>query len=79
MTVARSWRPPVSPAAIVTTYREAFGKVVKDAQFIREAQMARLIIKIASGEEVTARVNRIYDNPKPIIDAATALLRSVPE
>jgi tripartite-type tricarboxylate transporter receptor subunit TctC len=71
--------PPGTPAAIVTAYREAFGKVVKDAEFIREVQTARLIIKFASGEEVTARVNRIYDNPRPIIDAATALLRSVPE
>jgi tripartite-type tricarboxylate transporter receptor subunit TctC len=71
--------PPGTPAAIVAAYREAFGKLAQDAQFIREAQAARLIIKIASGEEVTARVNRIYDNPKPIIDEATALLRSVPE
>jgi hypothetical protein len=26
-----------------------------------------------------ARINRIYDNPKPIVEQATALLRSVPE
>jgi MFS family permease len=71
--------PPGTPAAIVAAYREAFGKLAKDAEFIREAQAARLIIKIASGDEVTARVNRIYDNPKPIIEQATVLLRSVPE
>ena len=71
--------PPGTPAAIVAAYREAFGKLAQDAQFIREAEVARLIIKIASGEEVTARVNRIYDNPKPIIEQASALLRSVPE
>jgi hypothetical protein len=53
--------------------------VAADAQFIRAANAARLIIKIASGEEVTARVNRIYVNPKPIIDEATALRRSVPD
>jgi hypothetical protein len=46
---------------------------------LSEAQAARLIIKIASGEEVTARVNCISDNPKPIIDEATALLGDVPE
>jgi hypothetical protein len=34
---------------------------------------------MASGEEVMARVERIYDNPRPVIDAATALLRSIPE
>jgi hypothetical protein len=37
------------------------------------------IIKVASGEEVAARVNRIYGNPKPIIDEATVLLRSIPD
>jgi hypothetical protein len=71
--------PPGTPPAIVAAYREAFGKVIADAEFLREATAARLIIKIASGEEVTARVNRIYDNPKPTIEQATALLRSVPE
>jgi tripartite-type tricarboxylate transporter receptor subunit TctC len=71
--------PPGTPPAIVAAYREAFGKVVEDAEFVREANAARLIIKIASGDDVTARVNRIYDNPKPIIEQATALLRSIPE
>ena len=37
------------------------------------------VVKIASGERGTARLNRIYDNPKPIIDEATALLRGIPE
>jgi tripartite-type tricarboxylate transporter receptor subunit TctC len=71
--------PPGTPPAIVAAYRAAFARVAEDAEFIREANAARLIIKIASGDEVMARVNRIYDNPKPIIDEATALLRSVPE
>jgi tripartite-type tricarboxylate transporter receptor subunit TctC len=71
--------PPGTAPAIVAAYRAAFEQVAQDAEFIRAANAARLIIKIASGEEVTARVNRIYDNPKPIIDEATALLRSVPE
>jgi tripartite-type tricarboxylate transporter receptor subunit TctC len=71
--------PPGTPPAIVAAYRAAFEKVAQDAEFIRAADAAHLIVKIASGEEVTARVNRIYDNPKPIIDEATALLRSVPE
>jgi tripartite-type tricarboxylate transporter receptor subunit TctC len=71
--------PPGTPPAIVAAYRAALAKVAEDSEFIREANAARLIIKIASGEEVAARVNRIYDNPKPIIEQATALLRSVPE
>jgi tripartite-type tricarboxylate transporter receptor subunit TctC len=71
--------PPGTPPAVVAAYREGLGKVVEDAEFIREANAARLIIKIASGAEVAAQINRIYDNPKPIIEQATALLRSIPE
>jgi tripartite-type tricarboxylate transporter receptor subunit TctC len=71
--------PPGTPPAIVAAYRAAFEQVAQDAEFIRAAAAARLVVKIASGEEVATRVNRIYDNPKPIIDEATALLRSVPE
>ena len=71
--------PPGTPPAIVAAYREAFAKVIADAEFTREANAARLIVKIASGEDVMARVNRIYDNPRPIIEQATALLRSIPE
>jgi tripartite-type tricarboxylate transporter receptor subunit TctC len=69
--------PPDTSPAIVAAYREAFGKVIADEGFIREADAARLIIKIASGEEVAARVSRIYNNPRPIIEQATGLLRSV--
>ncbi len=71
--------PPGTPAAVVAAYRQAFAKVAKDPEFIRATEAARLIIKTTSGEEVAARVERIYANPKPIIDEASALLRSVPE
>ena len=67
--------PPGTPPAVVAAYREAFGKVAQDAQFLREADAARLIVKIAAGEDVAARVYRIYDNPKLIIEQATAVLK----
>ena len=34
--------PPGTPPAIVAAYREAFGKVVQDAEFLRETEAARL-------------------------------------
>jgi tripartite-type tricarboxylate transporter receptor subunit TctC len=71
--------PPGTPAPIVAAYRAAFGKVVADAEFRREAEAARLIVKLASGEDVAARVERIYDNPRPVIEQATALLHSIAE
>jgi tripartite-type tricarboxylate transporter receptor subunit TctC len=71
--------PPGTPAPVVATYRAAFAKVVSDPDFVAAAATAQLIVKVASGEEVAALVERIYDNPKPVIDQATALLRSIPE
>jgi tripartite-type tricarboxylate transporter receptor subunit TctC len=71
--------PPGTPPAIVAAYRDAFAKLIADPDFIRETEAARLIIKPASGEEMAALVERMYANPRPIIEQATALLRSVAE
>jgi len=71
--------PPGTPAPIVAAYRDAFAKLVRDPEFIRETDAARLIIKPATGEEMAALVERIYANPRPIIDEAAALLRSAAE
>jgi tripartite-type tricarboxylate transporter receptor subunit TctC len=69
--------PPGTPAPMVAADREAFDKVVRDPGFIHDAEKAKLIIKVGSGKDVTALVNRIYDSPKPVIDAATTLLKSI--
>ena len=69
--------PPGTPAPIVAAYRAAFEKVVRDPDFLREAEQAKLIIKVATGAEMTALVNEIYANPKPVIEQASALMRSV--
>ena len=71
--------PPGTPAAMVAAYREALRKVVADPEFVREAEQARLIIKVATGEEMTALVERIYAEPKPVIEQATSILRNIPE
>jgi tripartite-type tricarboxylate transporter receptor subunit TctC len=71
--------PPATPGPVVAAYREAFAKLVNDPEFIRETDAARLIIKPATGAEMAALVERIYRNPRPIIDEAAALLRSVAE
>lgn len=69
--------PPGTPAPVVAAYREAFDKVVRDPGFLHDAEKAKLIIKVASGKDVTALVNRIYASPKPVIDEASALLQSI--
>jgi tripartite-type tricarboxylate transporter receptor subunit TctC len=71
--------PPGTPAPVVAVYREAFQKLVNDADFLGEAERAKLIIKVGSGEEVTALVNRIHDSPKRVIEQASALVKSFSE
>jgi tripartite-type tricarboxylate transporter receptor subunit TctC len=71
--------PPGTPAPVLAAYREAFMKVVNDPEFLREAERAKLIINVASAADVTALVNRIHDSPKPVIEQASALLRSIAE
>jgi tripartite-type tricarboxylate transporter receptor subunit TctC len=69
--------PPGTPEPILAAYRDAFNAVVKDPDFVREAEQAQLIIKVASGREVTALVEEIHAYPKPVIEQASALLRSI--
>jgi tripartite-type tricarboxylate transporter receptor subunit TctC len=71
--------PPGTPAPVLAVYREAFQKLVNDPEFLREATRAQLIIKVGSGEEVTALVNRIHDSPKRVIEQASALVKSFSE
>src|SRR5262249_32970411 len=67
--------PPGTPDALAAVYREAFAKVVTDPQFVSETNQAQLIIKVATGAEVTALVEELHNYPKPVIEKATALLR----
>jgi tripartite-type tricarboxylate transporter receptor subunit TctC len=69
--------PPGTPAPAVAAWRAAFDKLVSDADFRHDAQQAQLTIKPASGEQVTALVEEIHALPKPVIERASALLRSV--
>jgi len=69
--------PPGTPDALAAMYREAFAKVVTDPQFVSETNQAQLIIKVATGAEVTALVEELHNYPKPVIEKATALIRSI--
>jgi tripartite-type tricarboxylate transporter receptor subunit TctC len=69
--------PPGTPEPIVALYRDAFKALVSDPDFVREAEQAQLIIKVASGQDVTALVEEIHASPKPVIEQASALLKSI--
>ncbi len=69
--------PPEVPQPVIAAYQQAFKEVVADPEFVREAAQAQLIIKMAPAEEVTRLVDAIYAYPKPVIEQATTLLRSI--
>jgi tripartite-type tricarboxylate transporter receptor subunit TctC len=69
--------PPGTPTPVVTLYREAFRALVNDRDFLREAEQAQLLIKVASGEAVAALVEEIHAAPKSVIDEASKLLRGI--
>jgi tripartite-type tricarboxylate transporter receptor subunit TctC len=71
--------PPGTADAVADAYRAAFAKLVTDGDFLRDAEQAQLIVKVAPGEEVTALVNSLYALPQAVIDKASALIRSIPQ
>ena len=50
--------PPGTPEPFLAAYRDAFTKLVADPDFTRDTQQAQLIIKTASGAEVTSAGGR---------------------
>src|SRR5262245_3684053 len=69
--------PPGTPEPVAAVYRQAFAKLVADADFVRDTAQAQLILKVAPGAEVTALVGALHAYPKPVIDEASALLRGI--
>jgi tripartite-type tricarboxylate transporter receptor subunit TctC len=67
--------PPATPAPILAALREAFAKMLADPDFLQDAAKVNLTIKGASGEEISALVDKIAASPKSVIDRASAELR----
>jgi tripartite-type tricarboxylate transporter receptor subunit TctC len=64
------------PADRIEALQAAFMKAMEDPDLRSEAERLRLDIAPASGKEVAAIVNKIYDLPQEIIDAARAAIGS---
>jgi tripartite-type tricarboxylate transporter receptor subunit TctC len=67
--------PPETPGPILTALRQGFAKMLDDADFLQDAQQVNLTIKGASGEDITALVDKVVDSPKSVIDRASAEMR----
>ena len=66
--------PPGMPEERLSALRKAFLELMKDPDFLADAQKANLDIDPATGEEVRALLARFADYPKNIIQKAKAAI-----
>ena len=66
--------PPGVPAAQTKILRDAFAAVVRDPQFLADAEKARLSIHPATAETVQQTVERLYASPANVVQRARALI-----
>ena len=66
--------PPGMPEERLSVLRKAFLELMKDPDFLADAQKANLDIDPATGEEVRALLARFADYPKNIIQKAKAAI-----
>ena len=62
--------PPGVPEDRVAALRAAFDATMKDPEYIADVEKQGLELNPVSGEEIQALVNRLYDQPQDVIDAA---------
>jgi tripartite-type tricarboxylate transporter receptor subunit TctC len=68
--------PPGTDAAAVKILRDAFAAVMRDPQFLADAQKARLTINPASGETVQQTVAQLYSASPETVKRARQLIAS---
>ena len=66
--------PPGTPAEQVKLLRDAFIAVMKDKDFLHDAESLRLDVTPASGEHVQDVVTKLYAAPKEIVQRAKDLI-----
>jgi tripartite-type tricarboxylate transporter receptor subunit TctC len=67
--------PPGVPAEQVSTLRAAFDAVMKDKQFLDDAEKTGIDINPMSGDRVQELVQRIYAAPRNVIERAKEILK----
>jgi tripartite-type tricarboxylate transporter receptor subunit TctC len=65
--------PPGVPKERAAVLRQAFLETLRDADFISEAQKAKLEINPVGGEEVEKVVSEVYQTPAAVVQKAAAL------
>jgi tripartite-type tricarboxylate transporter receptor subunit TctC len=67
--------PPGTPAEQINTLRTAFDATMVDAQFLADAETARIAITPLSGAKVQDLVKKLYASPKAIIERAKQVIK----
>jgi tripartite-type tricarboxylate transporter receptor subunit TctC len=72
-------RPFIAPPGLapdrLRLMRDAFDATMTDPAFVTEATRSGLAIEPVSGEQLNARVMKIYATPQPIIDRVGAMMK----
>ena len=68
-------RPPDVPADRAAALRKAFLDVLKDPEFLAEAEKLKLEITPVSGERVQGIVRDIYATPRAVVDKAAEFVK----
>ena len=69
------WLSPGVPKDRLAALRTAYAAVMKDPEFIKEAEKTRMDIRVQTGAEVEALVNQVIKTPKPVLDRTAQILR----
>src|SRR5215510_7988668 len=60
--------PPDVPAEAVKILRDAFSEVLRDPEFLADAQKLRIDITPQAGEDIQQVVERLYSAPRAVVD-----------
>ena len=66
--------PPGIPAEQLKQLRDGFMAVMKDKTFLEDAEQGRVDVTPLSGEKVQAVVEKLYAEPKEIVQRAKVLI-----
>jgi tripartite-type tricarboxylate transporter receptor subunit TctC len=69
------WLAPGVPKDRLAALRTAYAAVMKDPEFIKEAEKTRMDIRVQTGAEVEALVNQVIKTPKPVLDRTAQILK----
>jgi tripartite-type tricarboxylate transporter receptor subunit TctC len=68
------WVSPGVPAERVELLRAAYDATMKDPAFVADAQKSGVLLKVQSGKQIEALVQRAAATPRPIIEKTARLL-----